>query len=327
MSLLFSDWNRSGTAALRVSNDRQYYLTNRDRSGTEQLWHFDGEGLPVLYQESDGWQQLQIWGMGIASADLTGDGYPDYLLTSMTDNKLRTLAAGTTQPSYRDIAFQRGVTAHRPFTGGDTNPSTGWHAAFEDVNNDGFADLFIAKGNVDAMPNFALKDPNNLLLGEPDGRFTESAEAAGLLSFKRARGAAVVDLNADGLLDVVVVNRGDAELWRNLGQGSAMHPEPLGNWLALRLEQPGGNRDAVGAWIEVRTEYTATLRELTVGGGHAGGAHGFWHFGLGEAQEAEVRVRWPDGHQGPWLPLQANQLVIIDRDKQAGRPALGDDSF
>ena len=73
--------------------------------------------------------------MGIASYDLNGDGYPDYFLTSMADNKLQMLAerAGRGQPaepSYADVAFAKGVTAHRPYTGGDWHPSTGWHAQF-----------------------------------------------------------------------------------------------------------------------------------------------------------------------------------------------------
>ena len=42
---------------------------------------------------------------------------------------------------------------------------------------DGLVDLFIAKGNVAKMPDFAAKDPNNLLLQGADGKFTESGEA------------------------------------------------------------------------------------------------------------------------------------------------------
>ena len=66
-------------------------------------------------------------------------------------------------------------------------PSTAWHAEFQDVNNDGFIDLFVTKGNVEAMPDFAAKDPSNLLLGQGDGTFSEGAEAAGIVSFARAR--------------------------------------------------------------------------------------------------------------------------------------------
>ena len=47
---------------------------------------------PALYTDKEGWKLLRIWGMGIASYDLNGDGYPEYFLTSMADNKLQTLA-------------------------------------------------------------------------------------------------------------------------------------------------------------------------------------------------------------------------------------------
>ena len=133
---------------------------------------------------------MQLWGMGIASQDLTGDGYPEVYLTSQGDNKLQTLADGPAQPRYRDIALERGVTATRPFAGGTTLPSTAWHPQFEDVNNDGFMDLFVAKGNVDEMPDYARRDPSNLLLGQADGTFIEGAQEAGIVSFDRGRGAA-----------------------------------------------------------------------------------------------------------------------------------------
>ena len=99
------------------------------------------------------------------------------------------------------------MTASRPFAGDTTLPSTAWHAEFQDVNNDAFIDLFVAKGNVEAMPDFAAKDPSNLLLGQPDGTFKEGAEAAGIVSFDRGRGAALADFNLDGMLDLVEVNR------------------------------------------------------------------------------------------------------------------------
>ena len=126
---------------------------------------------PRLYTEADGWQPLQIWGMGIASQDLTGDGDPEVFITSQGDNKLQTLADGAAQPTYKDIALERGVTAQRPFVGGDVLPSTAWHPEFEDVNNDGLVDLFVTKGNVEAQPDYATRDPSNLLLGQADGTF------------------------------------------------------------------------------------------------------------------------------------------------------------
>jgi hypothetical protein len=313
LSMLFSDWGRSGQRDLRVTNDRHYY-----RDGTEQLWRIIPGETPTQYTEADGWRTMQIWGMGIASEDVTDDGYPEVYLSSQGDNKLQTLAEGPAQPTYEDIALERGATAHRPYTGGDILPSTAWHAEFADVNNDGALDLFVAKGNVEAQEGYAMRDPSNLLIGQADGTFLEGAEAAGIVTFNRARGAAVVDLNLDGLLDLVVVNRVEpVTVWRNVGAGDAEVPAAMGNWLAVRLRQPAPNSDAIGAWIEVRTAARTHEHEVIIGGGHAGGQLGWTHFGLGAADRAELRVHWPDGDTGPWMEAAAGAFWIIERGATA----------
>jgi len=309
LSILFSDWDRTGRGDLRVANDRHYY-----RDGQEQLWQVAAGQSPRLYTADDGWKPVQIWGMGIASSDVTGDGMPEFFVTSQGDNKLQTLEDGTVGPSFEDIAIRRGVTAHRPFTEDAVLPSTAWHPEFQDINNDGFVDLYITKGNVDAMVEYAAADPNNLLLGQADGTFVESATEAGLLSVGRSRGAAVADFNLDGLLDIIEVNRRDnVKLWRSVGNGDAADPAPLGNWIAVDLEQAGPNVDAIGAWILVKIGERTTERELVVGGGHAGGQLGWIHFGLGDAVTAEVRVQWPDGESGPWQAIDANTFATIER--------------
>ena len=302
LSMLFTDWNRSGRPALRVSNDREYY-----KGGQEQMWHLEPGQPPRLYTEAEGWKRLRIWGMGIAEADLDADGLPEYFLTSMADNKLQVLKAPHELPQYDDQAWKRGVTAHRPYTGGDPRPSTAWHPAFADVNNDGRQDLFVAKGNVWAMPDFAEKDPNNLLLQGADGVFTEAGEGAGVASTLQGRGAAVVDLNADGWLDIVVVNRnGPAEVWRNLpGQGA--------HWAAIQPRQSGPNRDAIGAWVELRVGEALQRQPVSIGGGHVGGSSGPLHFGLGPAEAAEARILWPDGTASAWQAVTADGLTVIER--------------
>lgn len=305
LSMLFSDWDGSGRRDLRVSNDRQYY-----KGGQEQLWHVEPGAPPRLYTEAEGWQRLRIWGMGIASRDLDADGDTELFLTSMADNKLQVLKApakgAPVVPQYKDEAFARGATAHRPHTGPDTRPSTAWHAEFADVNNDGLADLFVVKGNVEAMPDFAQQDPNNLLLQRPDGTFAEASVEAGVASMKTGRGGAVADLNADGLLDILVTNRWEApQIWR--GQG------PSGNWLTVEPRQAGANGHAVGAWVEVRAP-ALQRQELTIGGGHAGGQLGPLHFGIGAATSAEVRVIWPDGTAGNWTRVAAGERAVLRRD-------------
>jgi hypothetical protein len=306
LSALFSDWSRQGRADLRFTNDRHYYV-----DGEEQLWDMSGD-RPRLYGREDGWRHMQIWGMGIASQDLTGDALPEVYLTSQGDNKLQRLAGDAGQPDYEDIALEAGVTAHRPFTGDEAKPSTAWHAEFDDVNNDGFVDLFVTKGNVEAQVEFAAEDPNNLLLGQPDQTFIEGAADAGFLDVDRSRGGAVADLNLDGLLDIVVVERREpTRLWRNTGPADFQ-----GHWVQVDLGQEGPNRDGVGAWIETRFGRTNLIKEVTVGGGHAGGQMGWTHFGLGESGSAEIRVTWPDGEVGEWIDVEADRFVTLHRDRQ-----------
>ncbi len=310
LSMLFTDWNRSGTPSLRVTNDREYY-----KGGQEQMWKMVAGQPPALYTKDEGWKYLRIWGMGIASTDVNGDGYPDYFLSSMADNKLQTLAAppqdGKVKPGFIDVAFARGATAHRPYTGGDVRPSTAWHVQFEDVNNDGLSDLFIAKGNVSDMPDFAASDPNNLLLQDGEGKFHEVGDLAGVASMAVSRGAALADFNLDGLVDLVVVNRhSPAQIWRNTTTGA-------GHWLELKPSQEAPNRDAINGWIEVRTGDRIQSRELTVGGGHVGGQSGWWHAGIGPADSAEVRVIWPDGTADDWQTVAADGFYRLERGKAA----------
>ncbi|MFM8553543.1 MAG: CRTAC1 family protein [Acidimicrobiales bacterium] len=315
LSLLFSDWNHDGNTGLRVSNDRNY-----DPGAREQLWRMRPGETPRELDEADGWRRVVIWGMGIASADLTGDGRPEVFLTSQADNKLQTLESDDGRPSYRDIAVERGVTAQRPYTGGSVLPSTAWHPEFDDVNNDGLIDLFVTKGNVEAQPDYAPFDPNNLLLGRKDGTFVETGAEAGIANKSRSRGGALVDLNLDGMLDMVVVNRRvPVEVRRNVGSGTAGAPRATGNWVALQPRGPGPNTQAVGAWVEMRVDGRTQTREVTVGGGHASGEAGALHFGIGTATSAEVRITRPGAAPGPWMTVGAN--AAYDLEEGASEPA------
>lgn len=300
LSALFTDWHRTGRADLRMSNDRHYYV----RDGQEQLWAM--EETPRLYTEAEGWQPYHLWGMGIASRDINGDGFPDVYLTSMGDQKFQLFDPEDGGPAYRDASYDFGTTAHRPFTGGDGRPSTGWHAAFGDVNNDGRDDIFVAKGNVEQMPDAAMRDPNNLLLQGAEGRFSEAALEAGVASEARSRGAVLADLNGDGWLDLAVVNRREGmELYQNRGTG--------GHWLAVSVAGDGGNTQGIGAFVEVEAGGRTRVQEVTVGGGHAGGSAGPLHFGLGEAERARVRVIWPDQTASDWQEVAADRRLRLAR--------------
>lgn len=270
-----------GEMTLRLSNDRHYYVKN----GYEQMWDIHHQRFLT---EADGWPTVALWGMGIASHDLTADGRDEVMLTSMGDQVLQ---IAQQDGSYAAAPFSIGTYAQRPHTGGDGRPSTGWHAEFGDVDNDALADLFIAKGNVDQMPGMATRDPNNLLMQNTDGTFREVSVVAGVATMARSRGGALADFDGDGRLDLLVANRrAPLELYRNVSSST-------GHWLRVRLLQSGGNRDAIGARITVEAGGHVQSVQHVIGGGHAGGQLLPRHFGLGNAQEAMVTVDWPDGTQ------------------------------
>ncbi|MFQ6548433.1 CRTAC1 family protein [Aestuariibius sp. 2305UL40-4] len=278
-----------GRMTLRISNDRHYYV----RGGAEQMW--DIEEQRFLGPE-DGWEGPQLWGMGIASRDLNGDGADEVMLTSMGDQLLQ-IAEGD---GYVAAPFEMGTTAHRPHLGDDGRPSTGWHAEFGDVDNDGRPDLFIAKGNVDQMPGNAMEDPNSLLMQEAGGTFREVAGEAGVAAVARSRGAALADFDGDGRLDLVVVNRrAPMGLWRNVSDA--------GGFVTVEVVPR-----RIGGRVELRTATGMQSQQVTVGGGHAGGSALPLHFGIGEAAGAEVRFVSPDGRVGDWREVTAGGQLVLN---------------
>lgn len=283
-----------GRPTLRISNDRHYYV----RGGYEQMWDIAEQRF---LGPDDGWEHVSLWGMGIASHDLSGDGRADVMLTSMGDQLLQLAQPDGT---YLPAPYAIGTYAQRPYFGDDGRPSTGWHAQFADIDNDGRTDLFIAKGNVDQMPGNAIHDPNNLLMQGPEGNFAEMGQTAGIATAERSRGAALADFDGDGRLDLLVNNRrAPLEIYRNI---TAI----TGNWLQIDLQQPGGNRDAIGAQVTIATEHQTQFQERSIGGGHAGGQLLPLHFGVGPAEQVEISVIWPDG-SSTTTSVHTNQQILM----------------
>lgn len=92
-----------------------------------------------------------------------------------------------------------------------------------DFNNDGLVDVLVLRG---AWLGSEGHYPFSLLRNNGDFTFTDVTEQAGLLHFKPTQSAAWFDYNADGWLDLFVVNETvgrDAcacELYRNNGDGT-----------------------------------------------------------------------------------------------------------
>ncbi len=124
-------------------------------------------------------------GAGVAIGDVDGDGLPDIYLARVAEPNVLYRNLGDWR--FEDITGRAGVAL-------DARPTTG--AALADIDGDGDLDLLVT----------ALGAPNALLRNEGDGRFTDVSGEAGFTVSRASRSMALADVDADGDLDLYVVN-------------------------------------------------------------------------------------------------------------------------
>lgn len=124
--------------------------------------------------------------------------------------------------------------------------------------------------------------------------FEDVARGAGADCVKDSRGVAIADLNADGLLDLVI-NNNNAKPVIYFNQWKTK-----GNWLQIKLIGSSSNRDAIGATVRVTitdgSDNKTLTRQVEAGSGYASQRMLPVHFGLGDAQGAQrIEINWPSG--------------------------------
>ena len=140
------------------------------------------------------------------------------------------------------------------------------------------------------------------------GKFKEVGRELGgdLLTPRSARGAAFGDFDNDGDIDVLAVNMNDRpSLYRNEG-GNQNH------WITLQLEGSRGNRDAIGARVELTAGGRTQVHEVRSGGSYLSHNDMRLHFGLGAASRVEgFRIRWPNGKTEELPGMDADRFIRI----------------
>jgi hypothetical protein len=187
-----------------------------------------------------------------------------------------------------------------------------------DFDNDGWPDIYLGDGDYPGTHG-------RLFHQASPGLFEPVPIDVGI-DHHRSRGVAAADFDRDGDIDLVVGHSlgncaadcyatDQIRLFENvIGQG--------GHFVQLTLVGgPGTNRAAIGARVTVEADGVRQTKDVGGGYGHFGAQDDLTlHFGLGDACEAEVTVRWPDGMlTTEAFVLQAGQRFVV---RQGEAPAV-----
>jgi hypothetical protein len=299
---------------------------------------FDDDGWPDIFVANDGLPN-QLWmnrgglalvdeapkrgvavdeegqakaGMGTAATDLDDDGDLDLLVVNLHAERDSLFI---NQGSYFGFETARWGLA-------EASPAfTRFGTGLLDLDNDGWLDLFLANGRVTQHTQTAQgADPyaeaKLLFRGTPEQRFRRVSPQGGteppLVSTSRA--AAFGDVDDDGRVDILIVNRdGPAQLLRNIG------PEER-HWASLRVLERHG-RDAYGARLTVDLGGRTLTREVQAAYGYLASNDPRVHLGLGALSRIpSVTVRWPTGETEAFGPFDAVDAVITLRQGEGGPP-------
>jgi hypothetical protein len=285
-----SDFDGDGWLDVFVAND-----------GTkDQLWINRGgelfEDKAVLFgcaADQDGHIKA---GMGVGVVDLDGDADEDLLVVNLTGEYDSLFINQRTH--FVDRTASLGLTTR-------SQAYTRFGVGFADFDQDGILDLYEANGRVSHASSWEGDDPfaetNLLYRGGEGGRFEEVLPVGGtsepLLGAGRA--ACFGDVDGDGAVDVLVVNRdGPAHLLLNRAAS--------GGWIRLRAME--GARDALGAVVTVRAGTREVMRRVRSASSYCAANDPRVHIGLGSLDSVEeVRVRWADGGEETFGSRQAGR--------------------
>jgi|SRR5579871_6282112 len=149
--------------------------------------------------------------------------------------------------------------------------------------------LALFGGEHSAGKSFSGWEQKRLFHQLPAGNFEECAFPEGFDSRADGRSLISADLDGDGDLDLVMLNRSAPvlQLFRNDG--------PNGHALELSLAARSGDPEAPGARVYVASEGRERVFPVLLARGYVSSVDPAVHVGLGTAEDAEVRVVWPDG--------------------------------
>ena len=360
LGVVVSDVNQDGCPDLYVANDFQendfLYINNCNGTFTESIDRLTGHTsrFSMGVDAADFNNDLRP---DIISMDMLPDR-EEILKTSASSESfnlysMRVKAGYHPQFARNMLQLNRGA-GHFSEIGnlaGVSATDWSWAPLFADLDNDGRKDLFITNG-IYRRPNdldyidFVGTEVNQASLAQGNSRrnmalvgkmpqvplakyafrnngnltFTNVADAWGLGQKGFSNGAAYVDLNNSGALDLVVNNiNAPASIYRNHAR------EQNGNHsLRVTLRGDGANTAGIGANVTIWHGATHQMLEMMPTRGFLSSVDPRLHFGLGRSLLVDsLRVVWPDHRFQVLARVPADSALTLEQRQATGRFVYG----
>lgn len=288
---------------LLIANDmtNNHYWSRAERDGDFAL----SESAMLRGLAGDA-RSLAQGSMGIATADMNGDGGVDFYVTNF-------------HQEYNTYHQQRGDGLWQDQTSrvGLADPTmllVGFGTEAVDLDHDGTLELVVTNGHVDIFSRnderAVYAHPMQVFRRESDGTYGSVGQsmAGEYVSVPHVgRALWTLDANRDGRVDFAVTHQTEpVALLVN-------QSETQGAWLGLRLRGTRSARDAIGAVVEVQAGERRWTHHQTAGSGYMCSNEPDFTLGLGEfSGDCQVTVTWPDGRKEvfPDLSPGARWLLV-----------------
>jgi hypothetical protein len=239
------------------------------------------------------------------------------------------VADSADRPIYGDVSYFSGISS----------TDWSWAPLVQDFDNDQLRDIIITNGFPKDLTDhdfiafreksFMTTTKAEVLAKVPQVKignyayrnngnvtFTDVSKDWGIDARSFSNGAAYVDLDNDGDLDVVINNINDeAFVYRNTvnNRSSRQH------YLDIRLAGPKDNIDGLGTWIEICAGKNKLTYEHSPYRGYLSSMSPVIHFGLGETTLLDsVVVVWPGGEKQVLTDIAANQTINVRHSNASG---------
>lgn len=312
-----ADYNEDGWIDIFVASDRSPNLLFVNEGGAR----FKEKALlSSVAVDPNG---FALSGMGVDVADYNNDRHVDLFITNYA-LETNSLYSGLGDGTFYDRSSTSGIRLI-------SLPYLGWGARFIDLDGDGYRDVFLVNGHVNAEPDpvpgashipnrpapLGHRQPAQIYLNQRNGRFTDVSSHAGPFFMQRqvSRGAAFADYDNDGDVDVLIANNNSpATLVRN------DTPAPP-RQARLTLRGTGCNRDAIGALVRVTAGALTQTEIIRSGTSYLSDHDRRLLFALPGADPATAVIRWPCGaEQRVALTPGVQQQIDEDRCLRRSTP-------